>query len=139
MIVFDKIKAMPSSSFIENQKKVYKTLQSCFCPAIQETVHFTSEGLNHLLYHRRRPRNHDERHYRAGLIPYLTVVINNSTRAVKEIKSENPLVVVWLLSHEININNKRQIVKVILSQKGAGKVKFLSAMRKKYTFRAKAN
>lgn len=123
---------MASSDFIEKQKKLYKTLQPCFCPAIQETVHFTSEGLNHLLYCRRRPRSHGEQHYRAGLIPYLTVVIIKSTKAIKEIKSKNPLITTWSLSHEISINHRRQILKVILIKQGVGKTKFISAMREKY-------
>ncbi len=124
--------------FIEKQKKSYKALQPCFCSAIQETVHFTSEGLHHLLYRRRRPRSHNERHYRAGLIPCLTEVIINSTRAIKDIKSKTPLVTTWSLSHEVSINNRKQVVKVILTKKGAGgRIKFLSVMREKYIYKKK--
>jgi len=72
------------SVFIENRKKMYKKLKPCLCPAIGEMVYFTSDGLHHLLYYQRRPRNHNERHYRAGLIPHLTNVICNATKAKKE-------------------------------------------------------
>ena len=120
------------SSFIAKQKKLYKTFQPCFCPAIQETVHFTSEGLHHLLYKRRRPRSHNEQHYRAGLIPYLPVIITNATKTVKEIKSKNPLIIIWSLSYEVEINNRKQAVKVVLKKRGAGNAIFLSTMRKKY-------
>lgn len=121
-----------TSSFINDQKRVYKALHPCFCPAIEETVYFNSEGLNHLLYQRRRPRSPKERYYRAGLIPCLSLIVKESKKAIKEIQSKDPLIITWVLSHEVEINNKKQIVKVVLKKKGAGKTIFLSAMRKKY-------
>jgi len=119
---------MTTSAFIEKNKKKYKKLKPCYCPTLQDTVHFTSIGLNHLLYNRRRSRSQNERHYRAGLIPHLTNVIKNSTQAVKKVKSDDIMVATWELKHLCKVNNRNQIVKVILIKEGAGKVKFLSAM-----------
>jgi len=123
------------SKFIEKQKKVYKSLKSCFCPALQTTIHFTADGLNHLLYYRRRPRNQQERHYRAALISHIVEVIEQATQAIKEIKSDDPLIVTWSLAHHIR---GRGMVKVILKQEGAGTVKFLSAMTNKRTKKPRA-
>lgn len=123
---------MADSAFVKKQKKLYKKLKPCFCPALQEFVYFTSDGLNHLIYNRRRPRKSDERHYRAALIPHLRDIIKNSTKAVKEIKSTTPLVITWHLLYEIKSGNRKQIAKVVLKKEGVGKVKFLSAMRKKF-------
>lgn len=118
------------SEFIEKQKKLYKSLKSCFCPSLQADVHFTSDGLQHLLYNRRRPRAQKERHYRAALISHIVEVIENSALAVKDVRSTNPLVVIWELKHKIS---GQGIVKVCVKQEGAGKLKFLSTMAKKRT------
>ena len=123
---------MSSSQFIEQQKKLYKSLKPCYCQALQETVYFNSTGLNHILYHRRRPRSHSERHYRASLICYIVEVISGATQAIKEIKSEDPFVITWSIQHSVLDKNKKpQIIKVILIKEGAGNVYFLSVMKKK--------
>lgn len=130
-----RVEYLVMSEFIEKQKKLYKSLKSCFCPALQVTVHFTSNGLNHLLYNRRRPRNQNERHYRAALISHVVEVIEKATTAIREVKCENPLIIVWNLKHNIR---GQSIVKVVLRQKGAGKMEFLSAMAKKKTKKPRA-
>jgi hypothetical protein len=122
---------MASSDFIKRQKGSYKKLKPCFCPAIQETVYFTSDGLNHLLYDRRRPRSAKEKYYRASLIPQLTKVITEATTTTKAIQSKNPLTITWVLSYEVKADTGKKTIKVILIKRGAGKVQFLSAMRKK--------
>lgn len=115
------------SNFIKKQKELYKALKSAFCPALQETVYFTADGLNHLLYNQRRPRSYSERHYRAILISYLKEVVKNATQAIKNIKSDNPLVVTWSLTHIC----RKEEVKVILKKYGSGRLIFLSAMSKR--------
>lgn len=117
-----------NSIFIEKHKVLYKSLLPCYCLALEETVYFTAEGLNHILYYKRRPRNHNEKHYRMGLIPYLEVVIKNATTATKDVKTIVPLCITWSLEHEVKINETIQIVKVILKKQGEGKLVFLSVM-----------
>jgi len=120
------------SSFIEQQKKLYRSLKPCYCPALQETVHFNSTGLNHILYYRRRPRSQSEKHYRAGLIQYLVEVISGATQSVKNIKSTDPVVVTWSIQYDVkDRNNLQQKVKVILIKEGVGNVYFLSVMQRK--------
>ena len=125
---------MKAEAFIAKQIGVYELLkkQPHYCPALDTEVHFTADGLNHLLYNRRRPRSKAERRYRAGLIPVLPQVIENSKIAVKEIKSEKPVVVTWALQCEVKLGGKKQIVKVILQRKGNGRIAFCSAMRRKF-------
>jgi hypothetical protein len=127
---------MSQLDFIEKQKLLYKSLKPCYCEAIKETVFFTSDGLNHLLYHRRRPRNINERVYRAALISYICEVIMNATTAVKTLDASFGSDPLWILEHEVSVKHKgkRQIIKVILQKKGAGNTHFLSAMsRTKFT------
>ncbi len=122
-----------TSDFIKKQIRLYKTFDSCFCFALQENVYFNADGLNHILYYRRRPRKHSEKHYRASLIKHIKEVIENSKTAVKEIKSDNPLVVTWSLEYKIvdKKDNFKCIVKVVLKKKGDGKIYFLSVMSNK--------
>lgn len=120
------------SAFLKKQIALYRSLKPCFCPAIQETVYFTSDGLHHLLYNSRRPRNHSEKHYRAGLIPHLTDIISNATKAEQKIIQTNPKVIsIWNLKHEVQVNGEKKVVKVLLKKEGAGNVKFLSTMSRK--------
>ncbi|MFC1802096.1 hypothetical protein ACFLY7_01515 [Patescibacteria group bacterium] len=122
---------MPSN-FIKKQIKLYKTFDKCFCCSLQEDVYFNAGGLNHILYYRRRPRKHSEKHYRASLVKYIKGVIENSKVAIREIKSENPLVITWSLEYKIvDCDSFEHIVKVILSKKGNGKIYFLSVMSNK--------
>ena len=118
--------------FIEAQKTVYKSLKPCYCQAISETVYFTSNWLNHLLYNRRRPRNIKEKKYRSALISYIEEVIKDATAAVKKIDPAISPYPFWILKHQVKATwkSKKQIIKVILVKKGAGKTEFLSVMKK---------
>ena len=120
------------SAFIDKQKTLYKSLQPCYCPAARVTVHFTSNGLNHILYDRRRPRSHNERHYRAGLITYIVEVITNSAKAIQKTYADDPACRLWILWHEVVDGNGQKLkIKVILRKNGNGNVHFLSVMQKK--------
>lgn len=123
---------MSSSLFIEKQKKLYKSLKPCFCPAIQSTVYFNSDGLNHLLYDKHRPRNHKEKHYRVALIDHITDVITKSPKATQE-NFVNPPTQLWILDYvEIEDDKKQKhSIKVILRKKGNGNVHFWSVMQKR--------
>lgn len=122
-----------SSDHIKSKIVLYKSLQPCICPAIGEVVHFTSDGLQHLLYKKRRPRNKKEQNYRMGLVDFLVPVVTGATAATKIIKANNPkLVVHWVLEYEIQQKTCKRLIKVILMREGSGKLKFLSVMQKRY-------
>lgn len=122
---------MKQSDFIKQQKKKYKELNPCYCPSLNETVYFTSDGLHHLLYNDRRPRISKERYYRATMIDHVEEVIKNSKQAIrKDIVNTNTTV--WSLDHLIDNADRDQIIRVILKKDGKGRLKFLSAMRTIY-------
>ena len=114
-------------------KKLYKNLKSCFCNSLNEEVYFTSDGLNHVLYYRRRPRSQKERYYRAGLIKHLIKVITQANSAMVSIKSTEPKVVTWAITYKLG----QKEIKVILRKIGNGKLHFLSVMAKKTTKKPK--
>ena len=121
-----------TSNFIKKQVDIYKNLNKCFCLALQDEVFFNADGLNHVLYYRRRPRKQSEKHYRASLLPYIIDVIENAHIAVERIESENPLVITWSLEHAVvDEGGFERMVKVILSKKGNGNIYFLSVMSNK--------
>ncbi len=120
------------SDKIKKYKDLYKNLQPCYCKTLGETVHFNADGLNHLLYNRRRPRSKKEQLYRANLIPYICTVIENSKTATKQLLVEKPTIVTWSLECEIAVTGGKRVIKVILCKKGAGNVTFLSAMQKRF-------
>ena len=116
------------SGYIERQKAFYKSLTPVFCPALQDTVYFNADGLNHLLYVRRRPRSPTERHYRLSLVPHISEVISHATHAAKEIRSTSPLIVLWSLQHHVP---RVGHITVVIRQAGAGRLYFLSTMKRK--------
>lgn len=123
-----------SYDFIEQQKYTYETYKRkpLFCPALQEHVYFNAEGLNHLLYNRRRPRNKKQQYYRAGLIPVIPYVIENAIAAYKRIESVRDLVFTWKLEHAVKLHGRWQIVRIILIKRGNSRITFLSAMRVRF-------
>jgi len=122
---------MGQSDFIKQQKEKYKELPPCYCPILNETVHFTPDGLHHLLYNNRRPRKRKERYYRASLIDHIVEVIKNSNKATRETIKDTHIVL-WSIEYLIKNTPRKQIVKVILKKNKGGKLKFLSTMRTKY-------
>jgi len=131
---------MRPRNFIEKQKKLYKTLKPCYCPAIQDTVHFNAEGLKHLLYDRHRPRNISQKLYRVHLVDYLRKVIENAQKAKKKTFAE-PVCCLWALGWvEITDKNKEKLkIKIILIKRGNGNVYFWSVMRKNHNAYKKNN
>ena len=123
-----------SDSFEKRQKRLYKTLQPVWCPALNEIVYFNADGLKHLLYKEggRRPRKKNEQRYRLSLIPYIHEVILSAQDTISEIKSKKPLITTWSLSHPVikTIGNRRKCrVKVIVIRKKIdGRLYFLSVM-----------
>ena len=124
---------MSYSLYIQKQIALYKSLQPCFCPAIQETVCFNAEGLKHLFYDKKhRPRNHDQKHYRVSLIDYITEVITTAQKAVQESYATPPCKL-WILEYVvIDTKGQKHYIKVIVRKKGNGNVHFLSVMEKRH-------
>lgn len=126
---------MVSNSFINKQIKIYKSLDSCYCKALQEKVIFNAEGLHHLMYdNRNRPRKIKERVYRLALVDYLKKVIESAESANLKVYNHNKITFIWILSWvKVDTKDNRSfMVKVILRKIGNGRLHFLSVMRKQY-------
>lgn len=109
----------------------YRTLQQCFCPALNETVFFNSSGIQHLLYKGkgRVPRTQRERIYRLSLLPFVVLVLSSAAEVTERILSHTPLVITWSLVSLVSTVNGYQTIKVIVIRKGSGNCYFLSVMR----------
>lgn len=123
------------SDFIQKQRRLYNSFKNkpWPCPALQEPVYFNAEGLNHLLYKKKRPRSKNEQHYRLGLVPVLPTIIEKSTAAYKRIESVRELIFTWKLEYVVKLNGRWQLIRVILIKRGNSRITFLSAMRVRYT------
>lgn len=117
---------MNTKEFIEKQKELYKTFKPCYCKAIGAIVHFNSDGLHHLLYNKRRPRDVKQKHRRAKLISYIVKAIENGQKV--EVRNyKNPLSQIWSLEYEVESKK----IKVILIRTSSNKIYFLSIMEKR--------
>lgn len=117
---------------IEEQRAYYKSIVSVNCPILGETVFFTSEGFNHLLYKsNRQPRKFSERYMKLMCLKHAPEVLKkctnvSDTRQIKKkIKGKPKLGV----RHEMICEIKKGIeIRVIVEKIGTGKAKFLSVM-----------
>jgi hypothetical protein len=97
---------------------------------LNELVHFSADGLHHLLFKNRRKRTPKERKYRLSLLKYVHEVISNSISAELVVKSENPLVLTWAISYRIikKDGSVRTLKVVVIKKKPKGRLYFLSVM-----------
>ncbi|KKP86223.1 MAG: hypothetical protein UR89_C0029G0008 [Candidatus Roizmanbacteria bacterium GW2011_GWA2_35_8] len=113
-------------------KAFYKSIVSIFCPILNDTVYFTSEGYNHLLYESYdRPRNINEQYLKLINLQYAPDVIKKAsliseTRKVKRrVKNKLKDAIHYELVYEVNLGKK---IRVIVEKIGSGKPKFRSIM-----------
>ena len=118
----------------KKQKAFYKSIVSVYCPILNDTVYFTSEGFNHLLYDRsnRKPRKISEQFMKLQCLAHAPLVIRkcmfiSQTRLIERIvKRKRKSGVHYELVHEVSPGIK---IRVIVEKIGTGKHKFLSVMR----------
>ncbi|MCL4353138.1 hypothetical protein M1615_01545 [Patescibacteria group bacterium] len=118
----------------KKQKAFYKSIVSVFCPILNDTVYFTSEGFNHLLYDKsnRKPRKISEQFMKLQCLTHAPLVIRkcafiSETRLIeRNIKGKKKLGVHYELVYEVKAGEK---IRVIVEKIGTGKHKFLSVMR----------
>ncbi len=117
----------------KKQKSFYKSIVAVFCPILNDTVYFTSSGLQHLLYKdNRKPRNVAEQFMKLHCLAYAPEVIKNCTviseirKLQIKIKGIVKEVVHYELVCEVESGKK---VRVIVEKVGTGKHRFLSTMK----------
>lgn len=117
----------------------YEKIKSVFSPALNATVHFNSEGFNHLIYRtKREERDKASQVLRFKLLPLVADLVRLSTtyqeyeEVMQEVVGqkygkcvkENKLVFFWGI---IAIINGRKI-KVVLKKVGNGQIIFWSVI-----------
>lgn len=118
----------------KKQRTFYKSIVSVFCPILNDTVYFTSEGFNHLLYDRsnRKPRSINEQFMKLQCLKHAPLVIEkcslvSETRSIeRKIKGKKKSGIHYELIYEVTSGEK---IRVIVEKIGTGKHKFLSVMR----------
>ena len=116
----------------QKQKAFYKSIVSVFCPILNDTVYFTSDGYHHLLYESNRtPRKIAEQFMKLHCLTHAPDVIKNcalvsETRKIqKKIDGKLRSGVHYELIHEACPGKK---IRVIIEKIGTGKHRFLSVM-----------
>lgn len=119
-------------SLIDQSRSYYKSIVSTFCPILRDTVYFTSEGFNHLIYESNRaPRSINEQYLKLMCLKDVNDVISNCDSITqlrverRKIRGKKRRVVSYELIHT---NGKQKRVKVIVERVGNGKLKFRSIM-----------
>lgn len=116
----------------EKRRIFYKQIVSIFCPILNESVYFTSEGFNHLLYERhKKPRSISEQYMKLQCLVYVPDVIKNCMRitdtrlVLRNIKGKLKKAKHFELVYEVSTGAK---IRVIIEKVGTGKHKFKSVM-----------
>jgi len=116
----------------EKQKAFYKNIGSVFCPILNDTVYFTSEGFNHLLYESsRKPRTISEQFLKLQCLTHAPTVIRkckviSEIRTIKRnVKGKVKEGTYYELVYEVK---KEENIRVVIEKIGTGKHKFLSVM-----------
>lgn len=123
--------------YIERHRKIYQSLNDVHCPSLKDTVCFTSEGFNHLLFKNGHRRPNKVIKYRLPLIkliiPTLLKCKNVSKTTVSDEMYKGKLVTAMYfeLAHVVGKKCPAKI-KVIVKRRGKlGKLVFLSVMKQK--------
>lgn len=58
-------------------KQLYSEIEVVYCPLLDDDIHFTSEGFNHLIRKGRKQRTKERQIERFELIPYLSSIIGD--------------------------------------------------------------
>ena len=126
-----------TEEYVDRYLKKYKGFKPVYCPALNDTVYFTSEGFNHLLFKRGHRRNDNEIHYRLPLINLIVPALKNCTAASKALvleefsKGVKTNVMYFEISHTVGRKCPAK-VKVIVRRRGVlGQLAFHSVMKQK--------
>lgn len=123
---------MNLKKLIIEQKTIYKSIVSVFCPILNETIYFTSEGFNHLLYENHwKPRRPSEQFLKLMCLTYAPIVVKECSQKTNIRKIKRKVKGIWKdgfhfeLVHEVKAGAN---IRVIIEKIGTGHHKFLSIM-----------
>lgn len=123
---------MGLKTLITEQRAFYKSIVSVFCPILNETVYFTSEGFNHLLYENYwKPRTPAEQFMKLKCLIHASKVISKCSKKAairqfkRKVKGKWKKGLHFEMIHEVK---KDAYVRVIIEKIGTGHHRFLSVM-----------
>lgn len=118
---------------IGQQKRLYQSIVSVFCPILNETVYFTSEGFHHLTNKsNNKRRSINEQYLKLKCFDHAVDIVKNSSRIVETrrekhvIKGKEKSVITYEL---VSNNTNCKCIAVIVEKIGAGKHKFRSVKK----------
>lgn len=134
-------------SLIKQQKQYYQSIVSVFCPVLGETVYFSSEGFNHLIYESNRmPRKINEQFMKLKCLNFVTDVLTDKSAKIvdtrtydKRYNGDLKVVIHYAIACDVQKGKK---IRVIVERIGNGKFHFLSIMpnsKKKHNSRFMTN
>lgn len=141
MVQVERAQWMPrkesTKEYIDRHRKQYKQLRTVYCPALKETVFFTAEGFNHLIFKKGHKRPSKQIRYRLPLIRLIIPTLKKCKSSSKitvqdEIhKGKSVTAMYFEISHVVGKKTPAK-VKVIIKKRGkAGKLFFFSVMKQK--------
>ena len=125
---------------IGKQKAFYNNVVSVFCPLLNDTVYFKSEGFYHLLHKSNgKRRKIDEQFLKLMCLTYAPEIIRNGTRIIETRKDKRQIKgkMKNIVTHEI-IDGKRRShnIAIVIERIDLGKLKFRTITvlsKRKYT------
>ncbi len=119
--------------YIDRWKRYYKGIGVAYCKYLQTTIHFNSQGFNHLIYKRGHRRSLKEIYNRLPLLKYAKTVVksarNISSSVFKDETFNGKTVQSSYVALIFEIDRTKKI-KVILRKRGSnGQWFFQSIMR----------
>lgn len=131
------IKKESMEDYINRYRKKYKSLNPVYCPALNETIYFISEGFNHLLFKKGHRRINKQIKYRLPLINLIIPTIKNckspaKIKVIDEIyKGKKVMVSYFEVSHLVGTKSPAKIKVIIKKRNKLGKLFFFSVMKQK--------
>ena len=118
---------------ITEQKIFYKSIVSLFCPLLNETIYFTSEGFHHLTHKSNNKRRKiSEQYMKLKCFSHVPEIVRDCTRII-ETRSEEHIIKgkkKTVITYELIDGKKRSHnIAVIIGKIGTGKHKFRSVKR----------
>lgn len=123
---------MSLRNLISEQKAFYKSVVSVYCKILGETVYFTSEGFNHLLYENYwKPRKASEQFLKLKCLSYAPEVITKCSKKANIREVKRKIKGIWKKTFQYELVYEvmpKAKVRIIVEKIGTGHHSFRSVM-----------
>lgn len=123
--------------YVNRYRKKYSSLNPVYCPALKETVYFTSEGFNHLLFKKGHRRTNKQIKYRLPLVNLIIPTIKKckssaKTTVIDEIYKGKKIIAFYFeITHVVGTKSPAKVKVIIKKRDKLGKLFFFSVMKQK--------